>query len=375
MKVLIASDSFKGSLRSMEVALIMKEAILKVDPTYEVFCLPMADGGENSLECALSLDKAQVIHVEVRGPYGQKVKAKYVKIQELAFIEMAQASGLMLDVKKIQNPMLANTYGVGELILDALNRNCHEFIICLGGSATNDGGCGMIQALGGRFLCHDKEIKAIPIELANCDRIDLSHIDSRIQNCTFTLACDVNNPLLGEKGASYVFGSQKGASSKDIQQLDWILSHIADLLEKEVNRKCRNLAGAGAAGGLGFGLMCLCNANKQSGIETMLDLTDFDELVQKVDLVITGEGYSDAQSVFGKTPIGVAKRAKKYHKPVILISGAMDLIDFSEFGIDAQFSCVRKCCHVEEAIAHAKDNLYETTYQIFKMIQLIKNSA
>lgn len=365
MKILIASDSYKGSLTSKQVAHIMTQAIKEKDNSIEVISLPIADGGEGSLECALNIQNAELIACTVHGPYDDLVLAKYVKVDQTAIIEMAEASGLMKDINHIKNPLLASTYGTGELIIDALNKGCNQFIMCLGGSATNDAGCGMASALGARFMCHDEIVKPIPKELKKCTHVDLSKFDSRIKDCTFTLACDVNNPLLGEFGASYVFGPQKGA--KDVEELDQILNHVARLLENETGNHCRNNEGAGAAGGLGFGLMCLCNAHKRSGIEVMLELTHFEELVQQVDLVITGEGKTDRQTAFGKAPVGIAKVSKKYNKPVVLISGVIEPeVDLSEFGIIKQISCVSYGTNVEEAIKNAKKNLIQATKKMME---------
>lgn len=367
MKILIASDSYKGSLTSKQVAHIMTQAIHEIDETIEVLSLPIADGGEGSLECALNIEGAKLIECQVHGPYDDLVIAKYVKVNDIAIIEMAEASGLMKDIHQIKNPLFASTYGTGELIVDALNKGCREFILCLGGSATNDAGCGMANALGVTFMCHNERIKPIPNELRKCTHVDLSTLDSRIKDCTFTLACDVNNPLLGEFGASYVFGPQKGA--KDVEELDRILNHISNLLEKETGNSCRNNEGAGAAGGLGFGLMCLCNAHKRSGIEVMLELTHFESLVQQVDLVITGEGKTDKQTVYGKAPVGIAKMSKKYRKPVVLISGVIEPdADLSEFGMMKQYSCVPYGTNIEEAISNAENNLYSTTKKMMEDI-------
>ena len=367
MKILIASDSYKGSLTSKQVANIITQAIYEKDQSIEVFSLPIADGGEGSLECALNIQNAKLIECEVHGPYDDLVLAKYVKINQTAIIEMAEASGLMKDVRQMKNPLLASTFGTGELMIDALNKGCTDFILCLGGSATNDAGCGMASALGVKFMCQDERLKPIPNELRKCTHVDLSNFDSRIEGCTFTLACDVNNPLLGECGASYVFGPQKGA--KDVEELDQILSHVSNLLEKETGNFCRNNEGAGAAGGLGFGLMCLCNAHKRSGIEVMLELTHFEDIVQKVDLVITGEGKTDKQTAFGKAPVGIAKVSKKHNKPVVLISGVIEPdADLSEFGIVQQISCVPYGSNIEEAILNAENNLYVSTKKMMEEI-------
>lgn len=365
MKILVASDSYKGSLSSNEVNNIIKQAILDTDSSIEVVTLAMADGGENSLECALDLENSKLIECEVIGPYGKKVNASYVISNDLAFIEMAKASGIMLD--ETRNPMLASTFGVGQLIKDALDKGCKHFILCLGGSATNDAGCGMAHALGARFYKDELELKPIPLELKRCNRIDISNFDSRIKDCSFILACDVNNPLLGNTGASFIFGPQKGANNEMVQELDEILNHISTLLEKETGNVCRYNEGAGAAGGLGFGLMCLCNGIKQSGIDTMLEMTHFEEIVQSCDLVITGEGCSDLQTAFGKTPVGVSKMAMKYQIPTILISGTIvPGTDLSEFGIIKQFATVEYGTNIDEAIKNARNNLYNATIKTIK---------
>ena len=365
MKILVASDSYKGSLSSNEVNSIIKQAILDTDSSIEVVTLAMADGGENSLECALGLNNSKLIECEVIGPYGKKINAHYVISNQLAFIEMAKASGIMLD--ETRNPMIASTIGVGQLILDALDKGCNQFIMCLGGSATNDAGCGMAHALGARFYKDELELKPIPLELKRCNQIDISNFDSRIKDCSFILACDVNNPLLGKQGASYIFGPQKGADIHMVQELDEILDHISMLLEETTGKKCREFEGAGAAGGLGFGLLCLCNGVKQSGIDTMLEMTHFEDIVQTCDLVITGEGCSDSQTAFGKTPVGVSKMAKKYNIPTILISGTIvPGTDLSEFGIIKQFATVEYGTDINEAIKNARSNLYNTAKKVIE---------
>lgn len=365
MKILIASDSFKGSLTSKQVANIMTKAIHEMNPKIEVLSVPIADGGEGSLDCALGMENAKLIECSVHGPYDDKIQAKYVIMNQTAIIEMAEASGLLKDVRQVRNPLFASTYGTGELILDALDKGCKDFILCLGGSATNDAGCGMASALGVRFMWNDVCLKAIPNELKKCNRVDISNLDDRIKECTFTIACDVNNPLLGELGASAVFGPQKGV--KNVSELDSILCHMADLIEQEMGQNYRNHEGAGAAGGLGFGLMCFCRAQKRNGIEVMLELIHFEEFVKQVDLVISGEGKTDRQTLFGKAPIGIARISQKNQKPVVLISGMIETnLDLNEFGIVKQISCVPYGTDVEEAIKNAEKNLYNATKKMME---------
>ena len=379
MKILIAPDSFKGTLSSQEVALTLKQALLESNPELEIETLPLADGGEHSLDCIFSLPAIVRQTCVVHGPYGKPVEAAYAISKKTAILELAQSSGLMLE-PDTRDLMQANTYGFGELILDALNHGCQTFILLIGGSATNDGGAGMMAALGARYYRGEQLLEPIPSRLQSCERIDLTLLDPRLKHCRFILAADVNNPLLGEHGASFVFALQKGASPEELLLLEAWMTHWADLAESAAAVLCRDQQGAGAAGGVGFALLCFLHAEKRSGIEIMLELTHFKEKVQTADWVITGEGQTDAQTAFGKTPLGVAKAAKQFQKPVILVSGAIlpQAEALREHGIDLFFSTVQHCCSVEEALLQARENLVRCGYNLgiwFKLSETFQACA
>lgn len=368
MNILLAPDSFKGTLSATEVAQIMKEAILTVDEKANIILLPMADGGEHSLDCVATLKEAAIQTVTVKSAYGNEVCARYVLTPDFALIEMAEASGLLLTLPEERNPMLSSTFGTGQLILDALNKGCRKMILCLGGSATNDGGAGMAEALGVCFFRQNQKIHGIPDELQYCDKIDIASLDRRIADTKFILACDVDNPLCGPNGASAVFGPQKGASPSMCIQLDTILNHYSSLVENTLSIYCHDQHGAGAAGGLGFGLMAFAQGHCQSGIDTLLELTKFNEIALQADLVITGEGKTDSQTLHGKTPIGVAKAAQRLNKPTILISGTLELsLDaLTPYGITHAYSCKKADMSIEEAIQNAKSLLYERTKEAYQ---------
>lgn len=372
MKILIAPDSFKGSLSSLQAANIISQAIKDTDPTIETVIFPMADGGEGSLACVLQLPVTTKHTIWVEGPYGEPTLASFAVQQDMAFIEMAQASGLLLTTPKQRNPMQASTVGVGQLIKAALDLSCKQITLCLGGSATNDAGAGMAHALGVRFYHQDQLLKPIPEELRCCDRIDTSQLDVRLKTCQITVACDVINPLCGPQGASHVFARQKGADENMIIQLDHILMHFSQIVESATGIQAAQLPGSGAAGGLGFGLLTFLNGHFACGVETMLKITDFQEIVKHVDLVITGEGSTDQQTALGKTPVGVAQAAKKANKPVILISGGLcpDSEALKDKGIDAMFGCAQSCQSVEEAINQAEQLLYQCTCNIIRTLTL-----
>lgn len=373
MKILIAPDSFKGSLSSLQAANIISQAIKDTNQSIETVILPMADGGEGSLACVLQLAHMTRHTISVEGPYGEPTQASFAVQQDMAFIEMAQASGLLLTAPKRRNPMLASTVGVGQLIKAALDLGCKQITICLGGSATNDAGAGMAHALGVRFYHQNQLLKPIPEELRYCDHMDTSHLDSRLKTCQITIACDVINPLCGPQGASHVFARQKGADENMIIQLDHILMHFSQIVESATGIQAAQLPGSGAAGGLGFGLLTFLNGHFACGVETMLKITDFHEIVKHVDLVITGEGSTDQQTAFGKTPVGVAQAAKKANKPVILISGGLcpDSEVLKEKGIDAMFGCTQNCQCVEEAINQAEQLLYQCTCNVIRTLTLL----
>jgi len=325
MKILIASDSFKGSATTMEVADNIAKGLLRVCPEIEIEKLPVADGGEGTVETLVAGMDGDFVQVEVTGPLGERVKAKYGIIDDgMAIIEMAEASGLVLVDEEMRNPTLTTTYGTGELILSALERGLKRIYVGIGGSATNDGGMGMARALGYRFLDRDgNELPDGGGSLGQLDRIDVAYVTPLLKDARITVMCDVENPLFGPDGAAFVYGPQKGADPDMVQLLDENLRHFSEILIRDMNADVAGIPGSGAAGGLGGGLMAFCGAELKPGIEMVLDILNFDGHLQDVDLVVTGEGRIDGQSAKGKVPAGVAKRAKKLNKPLVAIAGGV----------------------------------------------------
>lgn len=325
MKILIASDSFKGSATTMEVADNIAKGLLRVCPEIEIEKLPVADGGEGTVETLVAGMDGDFVQVEVTGPLGERVKAKYGIIDDgMAIIEIAEASGLVLVEEEMRNPTLTTTYGTGELILSALERGLKRIYVGIGGSATNDGGMGMARALGYRFLDRDgNELPDGGGSLGQLDRIDVANVMPLLKDARITVMCDVENPLFGPDGAAFVYGPQKGADPDMVQLLDENLRHFSEILIRDMNADVAGIPGSGAAGGLGGGLMAFCGAELKPGIEMVLDILNFDGHLQDVDLVVTGEGRIDGQSAKGKVPAGVAKRAKKLNKPLVAIAGGV----------------------------------------------------
>ena len=373
MKIMIASDSYKGSLSSLEVAQNIQKGVLEVFPDSEFEVLAMADGGEGTVEALMDSLHGTYQQIECMNPLYEKINATYgVFHDNCAIIEMASASGLTLvKEKKIRQ---ANTFGTGQLILDALNKGCRTIYIGIGGSATNDGGIGMAHALGVRFYDSQHQLLSpIPQNLPLIDTIDSSSLDARIQDTQIIVMCDVDNPLCGKKGASYIYGPQKGATQEDILFLDHGLQNLADVCQQTGYQNFQNVAGAGAAGGLGFGLMTFLNAKLQNGIKTILDIVHFDERIQGCQLVITGEGRIDHQSIYGKVPTGVALAAKKHHIPTIAIVGSIgeNLGQIYDY-IDTIESSVDHPCSLEDALKNAGDHVYQASIRMMKAIQLGK---
>ena len=325
MKILIASDSFKGSATTMEVADNIAKGLLRVCPEIEIEKLPVADGGEGTVETLVAGMDGDFVQVEVTGPLGERVKAKYGIIDDgMAIIEMAEASGLVLVDEEMRNPTLTTTYGTGELILSALERGLKRIYVGIGGSATNDGGMGMARALGYRFLDRDgNELPDGGGSLGQLDRIEVANVMPLLKDARITVMCDVENPLFGPDGAAFVYGPQKGADPDMVQLLDENLRHFSEILIRDMNADVAGIPGSGAAGGLGGGLMAFCGAELKPGIEMVLDILNFDGHLQDVDLVVTGEGRIDGQSAKGKVPAGIAKRAKKLNKPLVAIAGGV----------------------------------------------------
>lgn len=355
MRIVVAPDSYKGSLSAAEVAIHMEEGIREVVPDAEVVKIPMADGGEGTVDAIISATGGQLHAVEVIGPLGDPVTAVYGVTGDgmTAVIEMAAASGIMLVPREKLNPLEATTYGTGQLIRAALDRGCRSIIIGIGGSATNDGGAGMAQALGVRLLdAEGADIAYGGGRLSAISRIDISGLDPRIAECAIKIACDVTNPLCGPEGASAVFGPQKGATEQMIRLLDEGLRHYSKLIYDQLGIDVGEARGAGAAGGLGAGMIAFLSAHMVSGIELVLEATGFENQVRQAQLVFTGEGRTDAQTVYGKTPAGVAAAAKKYNKPVICLSGGVsfDTGRLHEIGIDVVVGATQAPVPLEDAI-------------------------
>lgn len=375
MNIVVAIDSFKGSLSSLQAGEAVSEGIRKVMPDAGIHIRPLADGGEGTVEALTLGMQGRLERTIVADPLGRPVEAVYgiIDSTKTAIIEMASAAGITLISSGERNPLHTTTYGVGQLIGDAIGKGCRKFIVGIGGSATNDGGVGMLQALGFDFL----DPNGNPIEfgaggLQNLAKISVEHVLPELSECTFRVACDVTNPLCGELGCSAVFGPQKGAAPDMILQMDQWLNDYADLAAKTFPNAKKLQAGTGAAGGLGFAFLAFTNARLESGIKIVLEETGLEEYVKDADLVITGEGRLDGQTVMGKAPIGVAKIAKKYEKKVIAFCGCTteDAVLCNAHGIDAFFPILREAVSIEKACEceYAKKNMTASTEQIFRLI-------
>lgn len=372
-KYVVAPDSFKESMTAKEVCDAMEKGIKKADSAAEVIKVPMADGGEGTVDSLVDATNGQRVIVEVTGPLGNKISAYYGILGNgtTAVIEMAKASGLEIVEKKKRNPMITTTFGTGELIRDALDHNVKEIIIGLGGSSTNDGGSGMAQALGAKLLDqNNNQISFGGGNLDKLDKIDISNLDSRLQDVKIILASDVTNPLIGKDGASRVFGPQKGATPEMVEKLENNLQHYAKIIKSDLNKDVSSVSGAGAAGGLGAGLMAFTTCKMRQGVDIAIEVTKLEEKVKSADYVFTGEGGTDFQTKFGKTPYGVAKLGKKYHKPVISLAGYLgEGIDslYSE-GFTAIFGIIPGACDLSTALKNGPSNVARTTENIVRLL-------
>lgn len=380
MKIVISIDSLKGSLTSIEAANAIKKGILSVDNKSDVVIMPLADGGEGTVEALVQGMNGEEKVISVTGPINEKVNATYGILKETntAIIEMAQASGLPLVPAELRNPLNTTTYGVGEIIKAAIEKGCRNFIVGIGGSATNDCGVGMLQALGFEFYDENDNLVELGGKVLNqIKRIKTDNKLKELDQCNFKIACDVNNPLYGENGAAYIYGPQKGATEEIVKELDKGLKNFAEVVNKDLGKDIAHIEGAGAAGGLGFGFLGFLNSKLESGIKIILDEIKLEEVVKDADIVITGEGRLDNQTAMGKAPIGVAKLAKKHGAKVIAIAGCTtpDAVKCNEEGIDAYFSIVNKAMTIDEAMKkeNATQNMIETTIQIFNLIKAVKN--
>lgn len=375
MKIVVAIDSFKGSLSSLQAGSAVNDAIKRLDKNAIVIVKPLADGGEGTVEALAEGSNSEVVEIDVCGPLSKPVTAKYciLKDTHTAVIEMASASGITLISENEKNPLETTTFGVGELIIDAIKRGCRRFIVGIGGSATNDGGSGMLTALGYEFL--DKNGAHISLGakgLQVLDKIKADHVLPELKECEFLIACDVTNPLCGKNGCSNVYGPQKGATPEMIRDMDIWLEKYAEIAKTISSKSDKNYAGTGAAGGLGFAFMSFTNATLKSGIQIILDEIDIETDIKNADIVVTGEGRLDSQTVQGKAPIGVAKLAKKHKKKVVAFSGCVtsDAEVCNEHGIDAFFPILRSVATLEEALDTKKayENLSATAYQVFRLL-------
>ena len=371
----LAPDSFKGSMTAKEVCEAMERGLRKAYPTANYIHVPMADGGEGTVQSLVDATGGQIHSKEVMGPLGQQVTASYGILGDgiTGVIEMASASGIQYVTKETENPLIATTYGTGELILECLNKGINKIIIGIGGSATNDGGTGMAEALGAKFL--DSEGSALPRgggSLNKLAAIDISSLDTRLQQADIIVACDVSNPLCGETGASRVFGPQKGATPEMVKQLDTSLAHYAEVVKQQLHKDVRDVPGAGAAGGLGAGLLIFTQAVLKKGIDIVIEHNGLSEKLKDADLVFTGEGGIDFQTKFGKVPYGVAKTAKEGGKKVIAVAGRVgEGIDtLYEEGIDAVFGIAPGAAELGKLLAEGPYNVERTCENIARVLYL-----
>ena len=375
-KAVIAPDSFKGTMSSPEVCETINKAFKKIKPEVKTVKIPIADGGEGTVDAFLYAMGGEKIFVKTKNPLFEDIEAYYVILKDgkTAVIETAAASGLTL-IENRKNPLDSSAFGTGLLIKDALDRGCEKVILGLGGSATNDGGAGIIAALGVKLLDeNEREIDPSNRGLGNLKYIDETGLDPRLKNCEFTIACDVENILCGPSGAAYVYGPQKGADEKTVKILDENLTRYADILREKTGMDIKNIPGTGAAGGILASLLSFpeyINCKICSGIDIILDTVGFDEIIKDADLIITGEGRFDSQSLHGKVVSGIAKRAKKQNKPVIIIAGGCGEYgdEIYDMGIQAIFTaCSRVYTDFEEVKKLCVGDLYKTTENILRVI-------
>ena len=375
MKVVIAIDSLKGSLSSMEAGMAIKDGILAAKPDAEVIVKPLADGGEGTTDALIEGMNGERIDLTVTGPMHTPVDAYYgyLKDTNTAVMEMASAAGITLVPDSEKNPLLATSYGVGEMINDAIQRGCRNFIIGIGGSVTNDGGIGMLKALGVRFLDENgADAGEGGQALAKVARIDVSGMNPLLKECHIQVACDVNNPLCGENGSTYVYGPQKGVTEDMKKTLDEAMAHFARVTSETLENDYMNTPGAGAAGGLGYAFLAYTGAALTPGIELILDAVGLEEELSGADVVVTGEGRLDFQTAMGKAPVGVARLAKKYNAKVIAFAGSVtkEATACNKEGIDAFFPILRGVCTLAEAMdpVAARNNMTATVEQVFRLL-------
>lgn len=365
MKILIAPDSFKETLTATDAANAIEEGFLDIFPEANILKLPIADGGEGTVDVLVTATQGKYFSTKVSGPTGEYINAKWGMLgnSKTAVIEIAEACGLHLVTLKKRNPMNTSSFGVGELILAAIDEGAEHIIIGLGGSATNDGGMGFLKAIGVQFLdSFGKELTGGVESLNTLSDINITSIDSRLKGVSFEIACDVDNPLIGPQGASVIFGSQKGADEKMINQLDNLLSHYSRIASSKLNNNLSMQPGAGSAGGIGYGFLAFLKADQKSGVQIILEKLNFEQHLSTTDLVITGEGRFDSQSLRGKAPMGVIDYARKYKCSIFVIAGSTedDEILENKYDIDKVFSIISKDLSFEQSIANPNDSLMAT---------------
>lgn len=376
MKVVVAIDSFKGSLSSLEAANAIYEGIKEADRNAQIVIKPLADGGEGTVSAFINGINAEEVKLRVTGPLGEPVDCTYAMLREAktAVIEVASAAGLTQVPEELKNPLNTTSYGVGELIRDAIGRSCRTFIIGIGGSATNDCGLGMLEALGFRFL--DKDGQAVgPYgkDVERVERVITEYAEPALSECSFKIACDVNNPLCGANGASAVFGPQKGATEEIIKELDAGLYKFSEVTKQTLRKDMVEFPGTGAAGGLGYAFKAYLNGDLEPGSSIVLEAVEMEKELKDTDIVVTGEGKLDSQTAMGKAPLGVAKLAKKYNCRVIAFAGAVmpEAAECNQAGIDAYFPIVRGPIRTEEAMRKevAFTNLKDSAKQVFRLLK------
>ncbi len=375
MKIVIAPQEFKESLTGIQIAQAMQQGVLRVWPDADTHLVPVADGGDGTLQSLIDASNGKIISANVEDPLGRHIDAIWGAMgdNQTAVIEMARSSGLALLRRDERNPLIASTYGVGQLMSIALDAGYRNLIIGIGGSATNDGGAGMAQALGARLLdVGGRELTRGGAALDILDHIDISGLDPRLSETTIDVACDVNNPLCGETGASAIFGPQKGADPETVKRLDDALNRYGSILKRDLGKDVADAPGAGAAGGLGAGLMAFTNARLRPGADIVIDALDFDSRIDGASLVIVGEGQTDRSTVFHKAPVAVAQRAEAHGIPTIAISGSLGdgFKGVHEFGIDAAFSILDCCMTLEDAMSETAKLVANATEQVCRAINV-----
>ena len=375
MKIVISPQTFKGSISALDAAHSMREGVLRAFPDADTVLVPVADGGDGTLETLVEGSGGEIRTADVTGPLGERIEALWGAMGDgvTAMIEMARTSGLALVSLESRDPLHSTTYGLGEAIVAALDEGFRQFIVGIGGSATNDAGAGMAQALGVRLLDSDgSELGPGGTPLADLNGIDISGIDPRVRESSFAVACDVTNPLTGPEGASAVYGPQKGATPEMVERLDAALSHFAEVVRRDLRVDVEHVQGAGAAGGLGAGMLAFLNADLRPGVDIVLDAVGLDAALEDADLVLTGEGALDFQTVYNKAPIGVARRASWLDIPVVAISGGLGegYKTVHEHGIDAAVAIPSAPMSLDESSQRAPELIADAAEQAMRLIRV-----